>query len=150
MKKNNVFIASPIAGFLTNQDYDKYSNLLKEVVENLKRRNNIGNIYCEIANITNILEYDSPAKSVVKDFKHIKESDFFILLYPQKIVSSALIELGYAVAENKNILIISPYQEILPYMVLGFEEVYKNIKVKITEYSYQNLLELINNFIEAE
>ena len=147
MKKFNVFIASPIAGFLKIDDYNKYRVLINNIVKNLKMNTEVCNIYCEIANITNITNYDSPAKSVTDDFKHIKESDFFILLYPQKVASSALIELGYAIAENKKILIIAPCQEILPYMILGLEEVYKNIKVEITEYSYHSLFKLIKTFI---
>lgn len=146
MDNKNIFIATPIAGFSSKEDYKKYKALILEVIGNIKKNNKI-NIFCEITNIKDISEYDSPAKSVIKDFKHIRESEYFILLYPQKVGSSALIELGYALSEGKYILIISPEKIILPYMVLGFEEVYSNVKLAICEYTTEGLYTTINNFI---
>lgn len=150
MKIKNVFIATPIAGFSTEEDYAKYKNLIKEVIACVKERDKNLNIFCEITNIQDISEYDSPANSVIKDFEHIQKSENFILLYPQKVVSSALIELGYALSKGKNILIISPNKNILPYMVLGFEEVYSNVKVAISEYTHKSLYTIINDFISSK
>ena len=39
--------------------------------------------------------------------------------YPQKVATSALIELGFAIAYNKRIIIVTPQKNILPYLVLG-------------------------------
>jgi len=147
MNDKNIFIATPIAGFLTKEDYVKYKNLIKDVVICVKENNQDSNVFCEITNIKDISEYDSPKNSVIKDFEHIRKSDYFILLYPQKVASSALIELGYALSKERNILIISSNKNILPYMVSGFEEVYQTVKVLISEYTHKNLFAIINNFI---
>ena len=145
---NNMFIASPIAGFTSEADYNKYKKLIKSVVGKIKKNNNnLNNIFCEITNINDISEYDSPASAVTKDLYHIDESEIFVLLYPKKVVSSALIELGYAISKRKKILIIASSKDILPYMVLGLDQVYPNIKVEITEYTFENMFNLINKFI---
>lgn len=150
MKKKNIFIASPIAGFSTEQDYNKYKSLIKNTVDQIKKHNGNTNIFCEIVNVASVQKYDSPAKSAIKDFNNIQESDLFILLYPQKVVSSALVELGYALSQKKKILIVSPQKNMLPYMVLGLEEVFNNVKLEICEFTLDNLNTIICDFISFQ
>lgn len=144
---SNVFIASPIAGFESKTDYKKYRLLIKNVIEKIKALEFIDNVFSEIVEINDIINYDSPQNSVLKDFYNILHSDFFILFYPQKVSSSALIELGYAIAERKKILILSPKKEILPYLVPGLDKVYNNVTINIEKYSEKNILRVIKKFL---
>lgn len=139
----NIFIATPIAGFLNKEDYKKYRRLIEAVIVELKNIKGLGNIYCEITNLDDVYNYDTPAVSAMKDFNNILNSEYFVLLYPQRVVSSALIELGYALAEGKKILIISSSKEALPYMALELDKIYSNVKIKCIEFTFQNIYDFI-------
>lgn len=146
MSINNIFIATPIAGFLNKNDYKMYKKLIEEIVVEINRTNIFGNVYCEITNLDDIADYDSPAASAAKDFNNVLNSEYFILLYPQRVVSSALIELGYALAKGKKILIISSDKNALPYMALELDKIYHNVTIKYSKFTFHNLFDYIKAF----
>lgn len=146
MSINNIFIATPIAGFLNKNDYKMYKKLIEEIVVEINRANIFGNVYCEITNLDDIADYDSPAASAAKDFNNVLNSEYFILLYPQRVVSSALIELGYALAKGKKILIISSDKNALPYMALELDKIYHNVTIKYSKFTFHNLFDYIKAF----
>lgn len=146
MSINNIFIATPIAGFLNKNDYKMYKKLIEEIVVEINRTNIFGNVYCEITNLDDIADYDSPAASAGKDFNNVLNSEYFILLYPQRVVSSALIELGYALAKGKKILIISSDKNALPYMALELDKIYHNVTIKYSKFTFHNLFDYIKAF----
>lgn len=146
MSINNIFIATPIAGFLNKNDYKMYKKLIEEIVVEINRTNIFGNVYCEITNLDDIADYDSPAASAAKDFNNVLNSEYFILLYPQRVVSSALIELGYALAKGKKILIISSDKNALPYMALELDKIYHNVTIKYSKFTFHSLFDYIKAF----
>lgn len=77
----------------------------------------------------------------------IDESSVFIIYHPQKIQSSTLIELGYAVAKEKIIIIISEYNN-LPYMALGLPKYNEKINIinslELNENAYIKIRNIIN------
>lgn len=64
--------------------------------------------------------YDSPDKSIQEDFDSIKNNDVFLFLHPLKMQFSSLIELGYAIALGKKIVIVDRKSN-LPYLAVGIE-----------------------------
>jgi nucleoside 2-deoxyribosyltransferase len=110
-----IFLAAPISGFDNIDEYKEYRNRVILLIKELRK------LFCvcsELEKVDNIETYDSPEKSVKKDFQAIEDSDVFLLLHPHKMQTSSFIELGYAYALNKKILIIAEKEE-LPYMALG-------------------------------
>lgn len=123
MKRYNLFISTPIAGFEDEQEYLTFRDVILRLIEQMKQCDNVGKIYCALADVSDIDTYDSPADSAVKDLNALQDSTHFILFYPYRVISSALIELGYALADNKKILIIVSQKKDLPYMAQGLGEV---------------------------
>lgn len=125
MNKLKIFLAAPISAFEDELHYKKSRiellNLIKSLSENFQ-------VYSEIINIQYLDSYDEPGKSVVKDFKEIIESDVFMLYHPMRMQTSTLIELGYAVAKEKKIIIISQ-PDILPYLALGLLKYDSDIRI---------------------
>lgn len=87
----------------------------------IDRISDMCSISSEIQGITSRCEYDSPESSVEADFNTIDESDVLLLLHPMRIQSSSLIELGYACAKNKKIIIVGNKSD-LPYIAQGLEK----------------------------
>lgn len=78
MNKIKIFLATPISG-LKNDDYSTYRSVLLNLVEQLKEKHEV---YSELERISDINCYDSPAKSVIEDFRRIKEADIFYYTIP--------------------------------------------------------------------
>lgn len=114
MNKIKIFLATPISG-LKNHDYSAYRDVLLHLVERLKEKYEV---YSELEHISDIKCYDSPEKSVIEDFRRINEADIFLLHHPARVQSSTLIELGYACAQEKEIIIVGNKTD-LPYLALG-------------------------------
>ena len=111
-----IFLATPIAGFESQAELHKYKEEIVQLVSRLKTK---GTVWAEVDKMFSAEDYDCPQYSLITDLKHITEADIFILHYPKKIVTSALMELGFAVALKKKIIIITPEKSILPYLALG-------------------------------
>ena len=116
MNKIKIFLAAPISAFDDENEYRKYRNIILSLI--LSLRQDEFDVYSEVEHVTEKSNYDSPAQSVKDDFEKIKKSDVFLLFHPKKAQTSALIELGYAYAMQKKVIIISR-KELLPYLALG-------------------------------
>lgn len=139
MKK--IFLSAPISGFNMEEEYKKNRNIIIELIKTL--RNNYY-IYSEVENINNLNNYDEPGKSALKDFARIKESDIFILYHPNKMQTSSLIELGYAIAFEKQIITISK-KEFLPYLALGLSSVLPSFHfIKMLSSTTKLIEEIVN------
>lgn len=92
--------------------------------------------------ISSFKDFDSEDLSIVEDYTALKNSDNFILIYPQKIATSALVELGWAMVMKKPIIIFSKDRNDLPYLIKNADSVYKNIAV----YEYKTSSDIQNRF----
>lgn len=121
-----IFLATPISGFPDNEGYLLYRAKVLKLISTL-RENSI-NVYSEIEKIIETDSYDSPAQSVIDDFQKIIEADLFLMLHPLRLQTSTLIELGYAYALHKRIIIVGA-KKTLPFLALGFPEVSNNATI---------------------
>lgn len=65
---------------------------------------------------------------MINDLNEIDESDVFIIYHPMNIQTSTFIELGYAVAKEKKIIIIGKIDD-LPFLVFGLSKYSSDIKI---------------------
>ena len=124
MKK--IFFATPIAGFGDEKLLLDYKKQIISLVKKLKIK---FEVFAEIAIVRSINDYDTPAESAMIDFKEIEESELFVLHYPVRIPTSALIELGYAFGKSKKIIIIVPDRDVLPYLAQKLDNVYEKMRI---------------------
>lgn len=125
MCKMKVFLAAPISAFKNEQEYKVIREKLLNLIEKLSVR------FCicsEISNIESFATYDEPGESALKDFNEIDEADIFIMYHPIKIQTSTLIELGYAVAKGKKVIMIAK-PHTLPYLASGLVTVSPDVKL---------------------
>lgn len=125
MNKIKIFLAAPISGFKDEVQYKKNRENLLNLINKLSTK---FQVYSEISNIGSLASYDEPGESAIKDFGKICESDIFIIYHPMNMQTSTLIELGYAVAKEKKIIIIAS-PKTLPYLALGLSKYNSNIKI---------------------
>lgn len=126
MDKVHVFLATPISGCA---DGAEYHDLRTRIIELIGRLRVEGfEVFSEIEEILDENSYDSPGDSVKKDFENIQKSYAFVMYHPRRMQSSTLIELGFAYAQEKKIIIVGSLSD-LPYLVHGFQEVRSNVHI---------------------
>lgn len=141
MNKLKIFLATPISGF---QNEDQYIVYRKSVLSLIAELVNDYEVYCELQEILDEVSYDTPQDSLKKDFDAIEKSDIFILLHPMRMQSSSLIELGYACALKKKLLIVGAKND-LPYLVNGLiEPDYNSIIIHSSKINAKVLIEIMD------
>lgn len=102
--------------FKTKNEILAYKNCISFLLGKLKEYHNVCS---EIDKIEEETDFDTPEKSISSDLESIQECDVFILHYPKEVPTSALVELGFAIAFEKKVIIITPKKNMLPYLIKG-------------------------------
>jgi len=115
-----LFLATPISSLSGSEKFATYKKEVLRLTDHLAKSHAV---HAEVLGLDSVASYDSPIESLSIDMKAIADSDIFMLHYPEKIVSSTLIELGYAIAFRKYIIVIAPDTKILPYLAKGLSQI---------------------------
>ena len=115
-----IFLATPISSFKTDEEYDMYRKRVIQFITLLRKEHQVQS---EIEKVESENDYDSPAESFTRDLSAIQNCDAFIFHYPIPSPTSALIELGIALALKKIVIIIAPSKRQLPYLVQGIDNI---------------------------
>jgi hypothetical protein len=83
----------------------------------------------------------NPPEAASEDFMAIENSKNFLFFYPKAVPTSALMELGYAIRDKKNILIISTDANCLPFLAKGIGEIHENIRTLLMD----DFSDILNN-----
>lgn len=124
MTKTTIFVAAPISSFEDQSEYVCYRKNLVTLISTL--RNMHYEVYSELEKLTSASGYDSPEMSAKKDFERIQRADIFLLFHPKRMQTSTLIELGYACAYAKTIIIVGP-RKAVPFLVCGLHAVHNSV-----------------------
>ena len=98
--KWDVFLAAPMAA-LSNEDFKIVSGKIMEIKRILEVECNFQSVFYAGNNMLDQKDFDSADISIDTDINAIKDSKYFVLIYPDKIVSSVLFEAGIALALGK-------------------------------------------------
>ena len=112
----NIFLSTPISCFTTTEELAGYKQELSKLLMSLRQKHDV---CAEIERLESFDSYDPSEKSLGTDMRAIQICDVFIMHYPKSFPTSALIELGAAISEQKTILIIVPSVSLLPYLATG-------------------------------
>jgi len=98
--KWDVFLAAPMAA-LSDNDFESATNKIREIKKMLEEECNFQRIFFAGNNMKYKEDFEPAALSIEIDINELKDSQNFILIYPEKIVSSVLFEAGIALALGK-------------------------------------------------
>ena len=97
--KYDVFLSTPMASYASDAEYRAGRADFKKVFDALKEKCGLS-VYWASEKIESIDDFDTQDVSAQEDLDALKKSRRFVLLYPQKLPTSALFEAGYALALN--------------------------------------------------
>lgn len=143
----SLFISTPISSYKSEEDFSRLRAWLYTLAKKIATSIPQCPVFCAACEITSPTHTDDPVESVKRDLQILDASTHFVLVFPEKLASSALIELGYALAKKKPVLIIAPSSSALPFMALGLGNSDYNVSVKTTDPLSDKAIESIVNFV---
>jgi len=124
----DVFVSTPLAGFATDEeiqaDHDRVSPLVKYFETELGFK-----VFWAGRNIRSRADFEVPDISAVDDVQAIRDSKCFLLLYPNKIVSSVLFEAGIALRSCLVSIYIVKDQGDLPFLMDSASQAFSNVRI---------------------
>lgn len=133
--RKKVFVSAPMS-ILKEQDYQTQRAGLLKIVDVLKTIG-FSQIVCPAAEIVDTKHFEGKTKAIQKNFRNLKQSDSFVLIYSKSKATSSLVELGYAIALCKKIVVF--YRNEIPYLI---EKAGENIPhIRLQKYrTYDDIL----------
>jgi len=114
----DIFLSSPMAAFPTDDAYSKERAGMLDLIDCLRTNCNYQRFYYAGLNLASQNDFTGDEALAAKnDFEAIEESTFFVLIYPAKLASGALVEAGYALALKKPCVYFVKDIDDLPYML---------------------------------
>ena len=108
-----VYISAPMAS-VGDDEYQKINQCVCDISDSLQ---NIGfkRVYSPVIKKSCAEDFDGPAKAIKDNFSQLKQIECIVVIYPQKVPSSALVEIGYGIALCKKMVVF--YREGVPYLL---------------------------------
>ena len=134
VQTNTLYISAPMSSI----DDKSYKELRENLLCLKEQLTNIGflDIYCPLFGKISSKSFDGKTKAIKENFAKMKQVDCMIIIYPQNVPSSVLVEIGYGLSLCKKIVIFYRYE--LPYILEEAGETISHIKT----YKYNNFNEI--------
>jgi hypothetical protein len=141
--KYDAFISAPMASF--NGDEKAYQRsrhdilkLVKELEDGLPRRK----VFYAGASLPSLKDFEVADLSLATDLAALRESRCCILIYPQEIATSALVEVGFAIGLKKPVVIHLLDGVSLPFL-LRYQQGASETHGEIHIYDYANFHDIL-------
>lgn len=140
VRTNTLYISAPMSS-IDDSSYQELREGLLNLKEQLEK---IGfeEIFCPLFDKASSKAFDGKVKAIKENFAKMKRVDCMIIIFPQKVPSSVLVEIGYGIALSKKTVIF--YREGLPYILGDAGETISHVKT----YKYKDFDE-INEIIST-
>lgn len=127
----DLFISCP----MTSIDRAEYHALLKTIDRLRQAAMRFGrrSVYSAALNIGK--DYDTEAVAADVDLSALKRSRYFVMIYPKRVMSSCILEAGYALLSDMPSTYFVRSTDDLPFMLRGALESYRG---KVQRYTYQS------------
>lgn len=113
----DVFLAAPMAAFPDNESFVKAKAETMRIVETLRGPEVNATVYYAAESIDSVEAFDGVPDVASQDFEQVRRSRWFLMLYPEKLASSAIAEAGFALAYSKPSVYFVRSGVKLPYLL---------------------------------
>lgn len=137
LKKRCLFISSPMAS-IKKEQYPEFRNNVISVKQSIEKYCDFSEIFYPGEEIPCQDNFDGDLKAIEVNFSRLKECEYMLVIYPRKLSSSSLLEIGYGIALSKKIVVFCPKREVFPYMFQSADKKINNINI----IEYKNINEI--------
>lgn len=138
-RKKNVFISSPMASIEDPTEYQKFQKDMKQIQNALKISCKVKNVYYPGENIEGKERFEGKKKAINNNFHKLKECEYLLVVYPKALVTSVLVEIGYAIALSKKIIVFVKNKNDLPYILKEADKSINNLHL----YTYNDMKDIL-------
>jgi TIR domain-containing protein len=125
--KYDVFLSVPMASFKDDSEYQPFRTDVLKVIHAL---HDCGlSVFCALEAIDSMSQFDTHGISTHDDIAILQQTGTFVMLYPQKLATSALFEAGYALALGRPSLFFVRNEQDLPYLMQRLPEALTNVSI---------------------
>lgn len=126
--KHDVFLSVPMAAFETEAQYQAFRAEAMKVVTALRQHSGL-RVFCAIERIESIKQFDTYGVGAREDIEALNDSANFVLIYPERLVTSALFEAGYALARGMPCRFFVRKTTDLPFLMRKLPEVFQHVSI---------------------
>ena len=145
--KYDVFVAAAMAGHDGDAEYKENRDAVLALVDVLKTKCKLTSVFYAGTDMPLIKDFDPKALALKIDLRAMRESKYFIMFYPKKIVSSVLFEAGWALILGKPSIYIVHNNDDLPFLLKEAGDAFKKTRVRIFKYpDTQSMLKEIGEY----
>jgi|SRR5690606_10627888 len=101
------------------QDH-KHDYFIDEIINEIERKH--GKVFCGLRLWSDENQYPPYDEAFQIVLESLQKSSLYVLYYPERVVSGALVELGMAVAMKKPVLIYTKSVENMTYFMRGYQD----------------------------
>jgi hypothetical protein len=144
----DVFLAVPMSGTASEQEYVALRTLAMDVMGAMKRHCGIETCYFSGEKLPSKADFESQAVSAQLDFDALGRSRCFVMLYPRPVLSSVIAEAGFALARRVPTVYLVAEGTRLPFLLAEAHGLPEPAYPPVRTYTYRDpghLLSLIRN-----
>ncbi len=138
-KDYDLFVSAPITS-VGKEEYQSLRNEVLVITQHFKTKCDMQSIHYVGERVESSDEAEPPAISIEDDLKNLSKSKRFILIYPEPLLTSCIVEAGFALALGVPSIYFVKNRKDLPYMLQGAESSPKNA---VSIYEYKDADDLI-------
>lgn len=124
-----VFVGAPMAS-LPGIDYPAFQSRVSQVAEAIEICcSDVVSTYWAGQEITGPDKFDGEQIALIRDLQQLKSSSACIFIFFESVVSSVLVEVGYAIALNKRTVIFCKNRSVLPFLLKRADDQIANVSI---------------------
>jgi hypothetical protein len=117
----DLFFSAPLSGWAPGRFAAQHQGVLA-VVDAVRTAYGLERVYFAGSKLTKSEDFVPKAQAARDDFAAIGSSRRFLLFYPERMVTSTLVEIGYALAAKVPCSVLRHAGAELPYLLRGLAE----------------------------
>ena len=122
----NIFIAAPMSGFDNDADFQAAKADIAQLSETLRSMRKVGQVYFAGENVQSTAHFTPNNNALISDISMLARCQRFFFIYPKKVLTSALVEVGFALGRGIRSHFFVKDREDLPYLLRDCHEVCKS------------------------
>lgn len=128
--EGKVFIGAPMASLDTADQYQANQKRVSHVAEAVEICcKSVRRTYWAGKGIKDPHKFDGERVALLRDLSHLKSSGACIFIIFEKLASSVLVEIGYAIALNKRTVIFCRRRDDLPFLLRRADDQISNVSI---------------------
>lgn len=112
-----IFVAAPMSGFGNDAEFQQAKADIHQLSDNLLATPHVDSVYFAGSGIDSVQNFSPSNNALISDITAIVNADRFIFVYPREVLTSALVEVGYALGRNIRSHFFVKNLDHLPYLL---------------------------------